>query len=162
MKSSAIQILNQIESILHQVNKENYSLSLSILMGNSIGKHVRHILDLFECLLTNSENEIISYDSRTRNPKIELSPQFALQKIEQIKTQLQDLDLYQRVQLQQKTGFESHLIETTIQRELLYNIEHAVHHMAIIRIGIEQNFDHIVIPENFGIAYSTIEHRAKT
>lgn len=162
MKSSANHILQQIETVLHQINEEDYCTSLTVLTNNSIGKHVRHVFDLLECLLIRSNNPIISYDNRTRNPEIETSPKIALQKSNQIQDELIRLDLNQTVKLQQKVGNTNHLIETSMQRELLYNIEHAIHHMAIIRIGIEHKFNYIAIPENFGIAYSTIEHRAKT
>ena len=53
---------------------------------------------------------------------------------------------------------ESLKVPTNEERELVYNIEHAIHHMAIIRIGIENDFPHAHLPDKFGFAYSTIKH----
>jgi hypothetical protein len=53
-------------------------------------------------------------------------------------------------------GFE---INTSLERELVYNVEHAIHHMAIIRIAIEREFPSIKLDKHFGIAFSTIRFR---
>lgn len=128
-------------------------------MNNSIGKHVRHILDLFECLIESDETGILNYDSRTRCPETESDKDFALNKIQKISVRIQGLDLNKKVVLKQNLNDSFCEINSTIERELLYNIEHCIHHLAIIRIGIENNFPQIEIPENFGIAHSTLAHR---
>ncbi len=50
-------------------------------------------------------------------------------------------------------------IPSLFYRELLYNIEHAVHHMAILRIALEADFPHVPLAEHSGVAYSTVQHR---
>ena len=50
-------------------------------------------------------------------------------------------------------------INTTLYRELQYNVEHAVHHMAIIKIALINNFGDVEIPASFGIAHSTIKYQ---
>jgi len=161
LKSSAIEILTQIETCVLQIKSKDYSAPLSVLMHNSIGKHVRHILDLFDGLIQNADQEFISYDNRKRDLNIEISTDVTIQKIREIKAEIEQLDLDKLIQLKQKTVNETHTIQTSIQRELLYNIEHAIHHMAMIRIGLEQSVDYVQIPQNFGIAYSTIDYHAK-
>lgn len=53
-------------------------------------------------------------------------------------------------------------VETNFLRELTYNIEHAVHHMAIMKIGIREVAPLIVIPKSFGVAVSTLRYREET
>ncbi len=47
-------------------------------------------------------------------------------------------------------------------REMVYLVEHSIHHYALIRIGLQENFSDIFIPKNFGVAYSTVKYRAET
>ena len=161
LKNIAKNSLQEISNLITQFNHSDYSQNLSILNGNSVGKHVRHILDLFECLL-DSENGIVNYDERKRNPKTETDKDFAILKIQKIIADLEELDIEKKVILKQKLNDSFCEINSSIERELLYNIEHCVHHLAIIRIGIENNFDYVKIHENFGVAHSTISHREQT
>ena len=62
------------------------------------------------------------------------------------------------LQLQQIVDEEELLIETNYHRELLYNLEHCIHHQALIKVAIIQNAT-IAVDENFGVARSTIEYR---
>ena len=59
-----------------------------------------------------------------------------------------------------KTLYNSteNLIETNYYRELMYNIEHCIHHQAIIKIAL-LNFGKTEIAENLGVAKSTIEYK---
>jgi uncharacterized damage-inducible protein DinB len=51
-------------------------------------------------------------------------------------------------------------LTTTVKRELVYNIEHAVHHMALMKIGIREIAPGISLPADFGIAASTLRHQS--
>ena len=58
-----------------------------------------------------------------------------------------------------KTDTESVKIKSSLERELAYNIEHAIHHMAIIKIAIQTVFPNVKLAENFGVAYSTVRYQ---
>ena len=51
-------------------------------------------------------------------------------------------------------------IKTNYYRELAYNLEHTIHHMALIRVGIAE-VSSLSVPENFGVAYSTLKFRER-
>ena len=53
---------------------------------------------------------------------------------------------------------DSVTIATTANRELVYNIEHAVHHMAIMKIGVREVAPYVKLSPDFGIAASTIRY----
>ena len=50
------------------------------------------------------------------------------------------------------------VISTNYFRELVYNLEHTVHHMALIRVGINE-VSAVKVPEEFGVASSTIKYK---
>ena len=50
-------------------------------------------------------------------------------------------------------------INSSVERELAYNIEHAIHHMAIIKIAVNTVFPRVQLPQNFGVAYSTVRYQ---
>lgn len=159
MKNVSQNLLSEIKILLLELRKDDYSKNLSVLIENSIGKHVRHILDLFECLIESNETGILNYDQRKRNPETEINKEFAFKKIETIISQLENLDIHNHIILKQNLSNSFCEINSSIERELLYNIEHCIHHLAIIRIGVENHFDYIKLSENFGVAHSTISHR---
>jgi hypothetical protein len=49
--------------------------------------------------------------------------------------------------------------QTTYHRELLYNIEHLVHHLAIIRIGVKSIQFPVHFDDTVGVAASTIRNK---
>jgi uncharacterized damage-inducible protein DinB len=59
---------------------------------------------------------------------------------------------YQFLSNQQKN------IKSSYQRELLYNLEHSIHHQAIIKVAL-RTLRSVEIDENFGVAPSTIRYR---
>ena len=50
-------------------------------------------------------------------------------------------------------------IRSNYHRELAYNVEHAIHHMALIKIGVKENAPYVQLPDDFGIASSTIRYK---
>lgn len=161
MKESSNLLLKQLSMLVMQLNDHSYSKELPLLMDNSIGKHVRHILDLYDCLLEADASCILNYDNRKRNPILETSSQFALTKIKDIQLGIEKMDLEKELKLHQTIGTTDVEMKSQVQRELLYTIDHTVHHLAIIRIAIQHHFPEISIPENFGFAFSTLRYREK-
>ena len=53
---------------------------------------------------------------------------------------------------------ETIVIHTNYYREIAYNLEHTVHHMALIRVGINE-VAAIELPAGYGVASSTIKSR---
>ena len=160
LKQNSITILNQIANLVTQLNDNHYSEQLDLLSNNTIAKHIRHILELYVQLIAGIEQKEINYDKRERNLLIEHNRTYTLDFItelsEKIKT-IQYIDdvLYLNTLINQ----DEILVKSSIERELTYNIEHAIHHMAIIKIGIKSIHPDFMFPENFGVASSTVRHQ---
>jgi hypothetical protein len=49
IKQEAITQLLNVKSVLAQIKDEDYTATLTTLKGASIGKHIRHIIEFYEC-----------------------------------------------------------------------------------------------------------------
>ncbi len=153
-------IINQLIDLLNDIDVLVYRDSLQPLHDSSIGQHVRHITEFYLCALNGYENGIVDYDARERNPTIENDKNFTIQTLENIKYQLTTLDTDRNLILKSKFGGDECLeIPSSFFRELTYLIEHTIHHLAIIKIGLNEVYPEIKIPKNFGVAHSTLRYR---
>ena len=158
LKQEAIKQLLSVQSILSQIKEEDYNTTLTTLKGASIGKHIRHIVEFYECLLFNNFDNIVNYDTRKRNLLLEENVKYTDDFITEIIDALIKVDNNSRVLLVSKYQDENISMESSIYREITYNIEHTVHHLAIISIAIPIHFDYINLSANFGYAESTINY----
>jgi uncharacterized damage-inducible protein DinB len=149
----------QLTNVLDQLTVEQYKIPSTNLSGSSIGQHTRHVIELFQCLLAGYESGSVCYDDRKRDVRIETDPIFARSLLQQIGTAIEQPDkTIDLVGVYDESASEQMQVATNYQRELLYNLEHTVHHMALIRVGLKE-LNAEPAAEHFGIASSTIRHR---
>ena len=149
----------QLTTSLEQLSNEQYSRECSTLSNATIGKHLRHIIELFQSLEKGYASGIVNYDNRKRDKRIETDKEFALSLLSEIEDGLnkEDKDLILESSYDEDSN-EVLTIRTNYIREVAYNLEHTIHHMALIRVGIN-DVSAIELPENYGVASSTIRHR---
>jgi uncharacterized damage-inducible protein DinB len=163
LQQTTVSTLQQLIDLLLQLDHDMYVQPLPILSGSSLSRHVRHITEFYFCLFSGLTNGIVNYDARMRNPLLETDNLFAVQTLEGIIKYVQEVQEDQAFQLKATYDTEqSLLVPTTLYRELIYNLEHCIHHLATIRIGLSASTTHYHIPQNFGVAPSTIQHRQST
>ena len=148
--------LNELLDLLSQISDSDYSCPCRDLSNATIGEHTRHIIEMFQCLENQYKNGIVNYDIRKRDYLIQTNTDFARECILQILNQIEKPN--KSIQLQQIVDGSTLLIDSNYNRELLYNLEHCIHHQALIKVAIIQSAT-IKIDENFGVARSTIEYR---
>jgi len=125
---------------------------------STIGQHTRHFIEFYQCLLAQANTQNINYCLRNRDLQIEENPTVAIQAIDEVITNLEKLNLETAISLYtSKEGDEK--IQSTIARELHYNIEHCIHHLALIKIGLKIIRPDLELSDSFGVAPSTIQHR---
>lgn len=154
--ASITKTLNELLDLLSQISDTDYSCPCHQLSNATIGEHTRHIIEMFQCLENQYEYGIVNYDIRKRDYLIQTNTDFAQKCILQILNQIEKPN--KSLQLQQIIDGEELLIDTNYNRELLYNLEHCIHHQAMIKVAVIQS-ETIKIDENFGVARSTIEYR---
>lgn len=149
----------QLTESLNHLTKEEYTQPSSILFNASIGQHVRHIIELFLCLEKGYDTGLVNYEKRKRDYTIETDKALAIQLLKDIYHRLERPD---RELLLEAEDYEDNssvvCIQSNYYREVAYNLEHTIHHMALIRVGVTE-VSTIVLPKEFGVAYSTIKYR---
>ena len=148
--------LDEITKLLHQLSDDEFAAHCQALSNATIGEHTRHIIEMFQCLEKFYENGIVDYDLRDRNKLIQTSTDYAIECIRNIQENLDRPN--KNIELQQIIDGEEIRIDSNYHRELLYNLEHCIHHQALIKVAILQ-CENIQIDSNFGVARSTIEYR---
>ncbi len=155
-----IEQLSALLQILNSLTVSEYALPLTELKNSTIGKHVRHVLEFYLQLLQNETN--ISYDARNRDLNLETNPNTAIERIFLILDKLSTITEDKKITLDcSLTLGEPHQIDTFLSRELLYTLDHTIHHLAIIKIGLEFSL-HIKVADHIGIAPSTLDYLKKT
>jgi uncharacterized damage-inducible protein DinB len=160
LQQTTVNTLQQLIDLLLQLDPGTYAQPLTLLSGSSLSGHVRHITEFYLCLFNGQLHGVVDYDARKRNPLLESDTLFAIQTLEGIIRYVQEVQQDQALQLKASyDAGQSLLVPTTLYRELIYNLEHCIHHLATIRIGVSAVSNGYTIPQNFGVAPSTIQHR---
>jgi uncharacterized damage-inducible protein DinB len=152
----AKEVLMQLIDTISTLSLDEYRQKISLLSNSTIGEHTRHIIELFQQLLQGYDTASIDYDKRKRNIEIQQNIDFAVECIANIISMLEKENKI--LELHTALNNNETIIKTNYNRELMYNIEHCVHHQAIIKIAFlflgKQEF-----VESFGVAKSTIKYR---
>ena len=160
LQQTNIEIIDQLIDLLNDIESSVYKDALQPLHYGTVGQHVRHITEFYLCALKGHENGMVDYDSRERNLLIEIDKDFTIETLQSVKHQLKSLNSDCNLILKSKFGGDEAMeISSSFFRELTYLIEHTIHHLAIIKIGLNEVYPEIKIPKNFGVAHSTIRYQ---
>jgi hypothetical protein len=163
---AALAILAQGEELLRVLASESFSRCVPAAFNASIGGHYRHCLDHFGALLRSLDSNTVDYDHRDRDRRIETHPDFALAVTCQLRAQLEGLPVElldtvvsARCEVSYAQG-QSPVTRSTLGRELVYAIAHAIHHYALI--SVMARLLNVALPPHFGVAPSTLAHQRQT
>ncbi|MGW8121465.1 hypothetical protein ACV07N_02310 [Roseivirga echinicomitans] len=162
LQQVSVEILNQLITISNQLKDNEFRSPLAILSSNSIGKHIRHIIEFYDLMMIGQSTGKVDYDKRSHDKVLEENRVLAIEKMNSLSQEIKAISEDQPITMCANYSIDGNdpiTINTTLFRELQYNIEHAVHHMAIIKIALLNVFSEVSIPERFGIAYSTIKYQ---
>jgi hypothetical protein len=149
----------QLAATLQQLSQAEYTKPCKTLYSNTIGQHVRHIIELFQCLELGYGPGVVNYEKRKRDLLLETDKEMAAGLLKSIHANL-DRD---NKELKLEAIYDDHstepvILSTNYYREIAYNLEHTIHHMALIRVGVME-VSAVALPEDFGVASSTVKHR---
>jgi uncharacterized damage-inducible protein DinB len=159
---SAKDLLSQLDEIIDSCQEKDFARPLGELSNATFGQHIRHTLEFFICLFDARNEGVVNYDQRNHDTLIETDKKLARSIISSIIEFLDknqdDFELTLEANYTEEEGKDNRM-KSSFYRELAYNIEHAIHHMALIKVAVNQSLNYIQLPENFGVASSTIRYR---
>lgn len=162
VETALLTTVQQINHVISQLATQDYRKPLSEFEGSSLGQHFRHILEFFQCLETGIQSGTVDYASRNRNVLYENDPAVALAAFEAFVHVLPSFDMAQPIEVRAEFGSDDRpCYESTVGRELLFVYDHAIHHLAIIKIGLICHFPRLQVEKDLGVSPSTIKARSK-
>ncbi len=127
--------------LLNAVNDNQYSDASIAPYYSSIGIHMRHILDVFDCIFDGIETKKVNLAARKRNELAEIKVAHGLAYFENIISkleQLQSKNLDDVVEVKDDLGLGMITANYTIASALIQAHSHAIHHFASIGYIISQ------------------------
>ena len=149
--------MNSLVHVLMQLPKLNsYAAPCNALSNATIGQHTRHIIELYQCLLAGYVTGEVNYDNRKRDTALENEVSAAVDAVKEIQVNLEQPD--KAVKIFCNDHDQAVSIESNYYREVLYNLEHCIHHQALIKVALLSLKD-VQVAEDFGVASSTLQYR---
>ena len=113
--------LSENIELLRQLTNEEFMQKNPELSNATIGEHMRHIIELFGCLLENYDYGLINYDDRKRDLLLQTDKNEAIAIIEKY---LLELDKPNKpLSLTHNCFSPIELLHTNYVRELIYNLD---------------------------------------
>ena len=141
MIPAIIQNLNRGVNLLNSINDEQYANNSTAPYYSRIGIHMRHILDVFDCIFKGIEAKKIDLTARERNELAETKVAVGLAYFDQIMSQLKEIqlgDLDHMVEVKDDLGLGMVTANYTLAAALIQAHSHAIHHFASIGYIISQ------------------------
>src|ERR1051325_10907240 len=132
IRDAAVEILQQGEDLMRSLSAASYSQRFLLAFNGSIGGHYRHCLDHFTSVFRGLHEDLIYYDHRDRDPRIENDPDFALTLTSDLRVAVERLpigaleaEITVRCEVSYAHG-NSPLTRSTVGREFAYCIAHTI------------------------------------
>ena len=127
--------------MLNSINDQEYANNSTAPYYSSIGIHMRHILDVFNCIFEGIEKGQIDLSARQRNQLAESKVAVGLDYFDHIISLLKEVreeDLNRLVEVKDDLGLGMITANYTIAAALIQAHSHAIHHFASIGYIISQ------------------------
>lgn len=152
------QQLQSLGSLLLLLNERQYNKKIEHLGNASIGGHTRHIIELLQCAVDGYYAGEVDYVNRTRNLLLETDAVLAYTTLQQLINNIRNNDTQLKMIVENTGDDACPDVVTTYYREIVYNTEHTIHHLALIKVAlIEMKLN--IVDKNFGMANSTLKYK---
>ncbi|MBL4854901.1 MAG: hypothetical protein JKY25_11770 [Robiginitomaculum sp.] len=131
--------------LLGSISEQQYRDTSVKPYHSSIGGHMRHILDIFDCVFCGLDRGHVDLTARTRNQLVERSPAMGIAYFETTLEKLRGLegaDMEQLIDVSDDLGLGMVTAKYTLAAALIQAHSHAMHHFAslgyiVTNLGID-------------------------
>lgn len=149
-----------LKELLISLSDQQYTQKISFLSDASIGAHSRHIIELIKCLTNGYPIGKVDYINRERNILIEQNKAIALAELDSLMLQINRADKKMKLLSEAQQNDQTFFVDSTYYREIEYNKEHTIHHLALIRVGLRE-MNLTLVNESIGVAHATLKYLSK-
>lgn len=155
--------LGQALELLASLDSERYARRQPACFNSSAGGHLRHVLDHYTSFLRGLATGLIDYEARPRDAQLEKDPAHATRRVEELRRELELAAPRvgnRRLRVRSETARADEAEpwgDSCALRELEFLLSHTIHHFALIGVICELGGQGV--PENFGVAPSTLRYR---
>lgn len=148
-----------LHTVISTLPVNAYQQKIPALYQASIGDHTRHIVEILQCAVYGHGTGVIDYHNRERNLTLAEDPSLALESLQKLLLDCKRENKAVNVIHGDANQHEGQVL-STYYREILYNVEHTIHHMALIKVALYYlGVEHL--PDGFGMAYATLNFQKK-
>lgn len=152
--------LRALKGVLLDMNDDLFTAPLEVLSDSSIGQHVRHVLEFYLCLLHAKDSGVVNYDARQRDLELQTKVKRAIDTIDHLIHRINANRVNVPLTLKGDHGTEvpqPFEVASNFQRELAFNLEHSIHHQALLKVGL-RDLGMSTAGTHFGVAPSTVRN----
>ena len=145
---AAILNLERAERLIRLLDERSYANAGTGPYYSSIGGHLRHVLDIFACVINGVESRVVDLTDRKRGTDAETNPQVGLEYLESVMrglSALGEIDHSTPVTLVDNLGLGRVEVPSTLGAGLCQAHSHAIHHFACI--GYILHLQGIALPD---------------
>lgn len=150
-------MLEQGIHLLAEMEDGAYTARIAELGNSSIGGHMRHILEFYECFLEGSETLHVDYDARRRDSVVETNRVAALDRARAVAAALRCGGMREEDGVIWVRGEEDAVFRmSSLAREMQMLASHTTHHYALVAVAAR--ILGLRLDPCFGVARSTLRH----
>lgn len=164
--ASLDEVLAQGERLLQSLSDGQYAGKIAEAGDASIGAHYRHSLEHFQLMFEAVHQGEIDYDRRARDAALQAKRLLALSLTRDFRHAARFLgpaQLERAIEARCQTSYNdaaSSSASSTFGREVMFAVSHAIHHYALIALICRLR--KIPLPQNFGLAPSTLQYQRQS
>lgn len=158
LHKALIATLDQVETVLDHLDSLPRAQRDALFATCRTGPHLRHIYDHISALLVGLDSGVVDYNRRQRNSIEESNVALSRQRLTFLRAQLAEWpqELAPPVTVVSEIDCMetiSHQFESSVDRELLYLVNHTLHHLAYVSLSLCHAG--LELPSHIGLAPST-------